>query len=76
MEKSTFWCTKFSRNKILKKGFTEKLKFAENFAQPIKDVDEFISSLEELWRNLLHHFLTIGSSAENGCRQNETPNSW
>ncbi len=24
----------------------------------------------------LHHLLTIGSSAVNGCRQNESPNSW
>ncbi len=40
--------------------------------QAIKDVDEFISSSEQIWRNLeLHHLLTNGSSAVNGCRQNE-----
>ncbi len=31
----------------------------------------------EIWRNLaLHHLLTNGCSAVNGCRQNERPNSW
>ncbi len=24
----------------------------------------------------LHHLLTNGSSAVNGCRQNENPNTW
>ncbi len=43
----------------------------------IQDVDEFVSSLEQIWRNLaFHHLLTNGSSAVNGCRQNESPNSW
>jgi len=29
-------------------------------------------SLEQIWRNLaLHHLLTSGFSAVNGCRQNE-----
>ncbi len=32
----------------------------------------WVSSQEQIWRNLvLHHFLTNGSSAVNGCRQNE-----
>ncbi len=45
--------------------------------QAIQDVDEFVSSSEQIWRNLaLHHLLTNGSSAVNGCRQNESPNNW
>ncbi len=36
----------------------------------------FASSLEQIWRNVaFHHLLTNGSSAVNGCRQNESPNS-
>ncbi len=43
----------------------------------MKDTDEFVSSSEQIWRNLaLHHLLTDESSAVNGCRQNESPNSW
>ncbi len=45
--------------------------------QAIQDVDEFVSSWEQSWRNLaLHHLLTSGCSAVNGCRQHESPNSW
>ncbi len=34
-------------------------------------------SQKKIWRNLaLHHLPTNGSSAVNGCRQNESPNSW
>ncbi len=45
--------------------------------QTIQDVDECVSSSEYIWRNLaLEHLLTNGSSAVNGCRQNESPNSW
>ncbi len=45
--------------------------------QAIQDVDEFVSSSEQIWRNLaLHHLLTNGSIAVNGCRQNESPNIW
>ncbi len=44
--------------------------------QCFQDVDEFVSSSEQIWRNVsLHHLLTNGSSAVNGCRQNESPNS-
>ncbi len=39
-------------------------------------IDEFVSS-EQIWRNVaLHHLFTNVSSAVNGCRQNESPNSW
>ncbi len=32
------------------------------------------ATLEQIWRNLaLHHLLTNGSSAVNGCRQNKSP---
>ncbi len=45
--------------------------------QAIQEVDEFVSSSEQIWKNIaLHHLLTNGSSAVNGCRQNESPNSW
>ncbi len=46
-------------------------------SQAVQDVDEFVSLSEQIWRNVaLHHLLTNGSSAVNGCRQNESPNSW
>ncbi len=46
-------------------------------SQANQDVDEFLSSSEQIGRNLaLHHLLTSGSSAVNGCRQIESPNSW
>ncbi len=45
--------------------------------QAIQDVAKFDSSWEQIWRNVaLHHLLTNGSSAVNGCRQNGSPNSW
>ncbi len=37
---------------------------------------EFVSSSEQIWRHLAwHHLFTSGSSAVNGCRQNESPNT-
>ncbi len=45
--------------------------------QTIQDVNEFVASLEQIWSNVaLNNLLTNGSSAVNGCRQNESPNSW
>ncbi len=42
----------------------------------IQDIDEFVSSSEQIWRNVaLYHLFTNGSSAVNGCRQNESQNS-
>ncbi len=42
------------------------------FIQAMPDVDEFVSSSEQIWRNLaLHHLFTSGSSTVNGSRQNE-----
>ncbi len=39
------------------------------------NVDEFVSSSEQIWRNLAsHHLFISGCSAVNGCRQNESPN--
>ncbi len=44
------------------------LKFTQ--IQTIQDVDEFDSLYEQIFRNVaLHHLLTNGSSAVNGCRQ-------
>ncbi len=43
----------------------------------IQDADEFVSSSEQVWKKIaLHHLLINGSSAMNGCRQIESPNSW
>ncbi len=39
----------------------------------IQHVDELVQILLNL---ALHHLLTDGSSAVNGCRQNKNPNSW
>ncbi len=53
----------------------QKWKLAEIVLKAIQDVDEFVSSSEQIWRNLaLHHLLTSVCSAVNGCRQNESPN--
>ncbi len=48
-----------------------------SYPQAIQDEDEFVSSLEQIWRNVyITCSCTNGSSAVNGCRQNESPNSW
>ncbi len=45
--------------------------------QAIQGLDELVSSSEQIWRNsALHHLLTNGSPVANGCRQNESANSW
>ncbi len=41
-----------------------------------RPVDEFVSSSIFLRNVALHHLLSNGSSAVNGCHQNESPNSW
>ncbi len=47
------------------------------FKKIIQDVDEFVSSMEQIWRNVaLHPFITIRSSLVNGCHQNESPNNY
>ncbi len=41
--------------------------------QAIQDVEEFVSSSKQIWISLaLHHLLTNGFTAANGCRQNES----
>ncbi len=41
--------------------------------QTIQDVDEFVSSSEQIWENVaLCHILISVYSAVNGCRQNNT----
>jgi len=55
-----------------------KRKFCLKSTHPqgIQDVDKFVSSWEQIWSNLaLHHLLTSGSSAVNGCHQDESPNT-
>ncbi len=45
--------------------------------QIIQDVDETVSSMEQIWRNLaLQNLPSNRSSAVNGCHQNERLNSW
>ncbi len=46
------------------------------YPQAIQDVDEFVSSSDLKNFVAFHHLLSNGSSAVNGCRQNESPNSW
>ncbi len=42
------------------------------YPQAIQDLGGFVSSSEQIWRNLqLYNLLTSVSSAVNGCRQNE-----
>ncbi len=54
----------------------KKICWKSTRPQAIKDVDESVSSSEHIWRNLaLRHLFTNGSTAVNGCRQNESPNS-
>ncbi len=60
-----------------------KICFKFTHPQAIQDefcmawVDEFVSSSEKIWRNLeLHNLSTNVSSVVNGCRQNESLNSW
>ncbi len=61
-------------SKVLKELFAQKLILAGSFLpRVIQDVDGFLSQKEQIWRTLaLHHLLTNGSSAVNGCRQNES----
>ncbi len=48
------------------------LKFTH--LQAIQDVDEFVLLDLEKFSSTVHLLLTSGSSAVNGCRQNESPN--
>ncbi len=61
---------------FLKAQFTPKQnKKQKIYPQINQDIDEFVSSREQIWRNVaLHYLLTKGSSAVNGCRQNFTSN--
>ncbi len=63
---------------MLKKCHPKNLNLLKMYSTlALQDVCMFVCSLEEIWRNVaLHHLLTNGSSAVNGCRQNESPNSW
>ncbi len=61
-----------------KQAFLKENKICWKMSHPqaIQDIDEFVSSWEQFWRNVAsHHLLTNGCSAVNGCRQNESPNS-
>ncbi len=47
-----------------------KVHYSWKISHPHAIQDEFVSSWELIWRNVaLHHLLTNGSSAVNGCRQ-------
>ncbi len=70
------WWSFQLKETVLKRQFIQQSKLAEN-VQAIQDVDKFVSSSKQIWRYVaLHHLLINGSSAVNGCRQNESPNSW
>ncbi len=65
---------------IVKESFTQKLQFAENFL-PLKSSKMYNKLVffffhQNRFGEMYHHSLTSGSSAVNGCRQNESPNSW
>ncbi len=54
-----------------------KYKIAENVFTLRPAKMEISLFLHQVWRNVvLHHLLITGWSAVNGCRQNESPNSW
>ncbi len=54
-----------------------KISWKFTHSQTIQDVDEFVSSSAQIWRDvMLHHLLTNGSSAANGCHQYESPDNW
>ncbi len=49
----------------------------KNTSPKNENIDELVYYSEKMWRNVaLHDFLSSGCSAVNGCRQNESPNSW
>ncbi len=51
-------------------------KLVNRFFEVVNKAEMRVSSSEKIWRNVaLHHLLSNGSSAVNGCRQNESPNS-
>ncbi len=55
--------------KLLLNGSSPKAQICLELTLAIRDVDEFVSSSEQIWRNVaLHHLLSSGSSAVNGCR--------
>ncbi len=57
---------------LFKGNFHPKIKRFRKctYSPAIQDVDEFVSSSEQIWRNLaLHYLLTYGSSAVNGCHR-------
>ncbi len=69
----TLPCKKKKKNIQWKFCWNFKLKLTETInSQAIQEVDECVSALDQqVWRNwALHHFLTNGHSAVNGCRQN------
>ncbi len=62
----------------LKEKFTPKFLFTEKLVT-IRPSQKWVCffTKKKNWRNLaLHQLLINGSSAVNGCRQNESPNNW
>ncbi len=67
-----YWIVLLRNKKFRMKSSPQK----EDLLKIYSNSDEFVSSLEEIWRNVtLHYLLTKGSSAVNGCRESESPNS-
>ncbi len=78
LKRSCIWSQDKFQSAKLKGIIHPKMKICWKCTQPqaIQNVDDFVFSSEQIWRNLtLHHFITNGSSV-NGCRQNESPNSF
>ncbi len=69
--------TVFHSMASLKEEFTQKFKFTAALLTLRPSKMQMNLFLHQIWRNVaLNHLLTNGSSAVNGCRQNESPNSW
>ncbi len=62
--------------KLKLKSLIKEIVHPKIHPRAILDVDEFVSSSEQIWKNVaLCHLLTYGSSAVNGCRRNLSSNS-
>ncbi len=59
-----FWSNTFSFSVFASHLLTAMFLFLFTHPQAIEDVDEFVTSSQQIWRNVaLHHLLTNGSSA-------------
>ncbi len=67
-----FFHSKYDQEQLLKGLIHPKMIICcKCTPQAVQDVNEFICLPEQIWRNSALHHLTNGSSAVNGCRQND-----